>query len=104
MDLNWTKGMNISFLHDFRDVQLSFSKDLQIRRHFLDGCHYHPRLCSPFVIQEVESPSVLRRNVIEEASGMSFGSKVRVLAVMPKSGSEVADADQLRHREGAIRI
>lgn len=78
--------MNLCKCHDF---QLLFLKDLQIRSHDLDGCHHFPQLCFSFATQNIESPSVLQRDVVEDEGIRRNEDRLKG----PSLGGESVNAD-----------
>jgi hypothetical protein len=86
----------------------AFFKDLQIRHHGFGGSHHFPQTYFSFVVQYIESPSVLRRDVVEDVGiprdvrrleGPSLGGE----RVNTELSSERANANKLWHRDGARR-
>ena len=88
------------------NFRLSFLQDLQIRRHGLDRGHHFSQLCFSSVTQNIESPPVQRRDVVDEVGlrHNEFRLEVRSLgseSVNTKLGSERADANKLWRRDVA---
>lgn len=79
---------------------ISFLGDLHICCHGLGGGHYLSRLCFTFLIQEVESLSVLWRDVLGDVGICRWlnGPSLAVERVNGELGFKSADTDELWHR------
>ena len=107
----WSREYSTPNVHEYYNFLLLFLEDLQNRIccHGLDLRHHFPQLGSSFLGQEIESPPVLRRDVIDEAGlpknetwleGSGLGGE----SVNTELGPEAADTDELWHRVGGEQV